>query len=224
MNVHEIQHIPLTVTTAYLSGAIIGDGHLSKGTKSRNSTSSDYRVFIQVACKDYANVLLAMIKEVIATKATVKVSEIPNRKSLFVVSVRNKSLHFFFTSALGIPAGAKSRVVVVPTRISNASDELKKAFLAGLFDTDGGLRSNRIGFVSASETLRNQVAVLFGEFGFSCFFDSWTIKNQRYYGLRFRTADIDRFLKEIPLRADFKVVAIRDRFTRRCRSGQTGQV
>lgn len=198
MNLHPIEVIPLTPTTAYLAGAIIGDGHISNAKKSKNAVS--HRISIQVADRDYAELILKKIKELVLTTTTIKVCQRPNRQPLYTVSVTNKSLYHFLVYSLRIPAGAKSRSVVVPERVKLASDEIKQCFLAGIFDTDGGKRGGTIGLTSASLKLVCDIQDLLLQFDILSTFDVWwNRKYERfYYGLRLRRQSIDTFLRNVP--------------------------
>lgn len=122
---------------------------------------------------------------------------------------------------LGIPAGKKCYIVKIPPLISS-SLELQKQFIAGLFDTDGGIRGHSIGFTSASENLIKDVSNFLTNIQIIHKIDSWENKKykRRYYGLKISIKDKDKFLKQMPLRNISKLNSL---LTRTCRSGQTGQ-
>ncbi len=228
MNVGEIFPIELCEATAYLAGVIIGDGYIHGGFKGLKAPNSrNYRVSIDLTDFEFISTVAELMKEIVLTTATIKPKKVPQgHMRTWYFAVTNKSLWYFFTKTLGVPAGKKSRVVTVPEPILTGSDSIKKAFLAGLFDADGGMRSDSIGLTTASKNMGEQVAILFRELGFGCNISSWLIKKYdwRYYGLSLRTGEIDRFLKEIPLRNVRKKEAIFDRFIARTyRSGLTGQ-
>lgn len=216
MHVGKIYPIELNETTAYLAGAIIGDGHIVDGFKGfKTPNSRNYRISIDLTDFEFISAVAGLMKEVVPTNATIKQKKVPpGHLPTWSFIVTNKSLWYFFTKTLGVPAGKKSRVVSVPQPILNGSNLIRKVFLAGLFDTDGGLRSRSIGLTTASQKMGEQVALSFRELGFDCSISSWVIKNYnwRYYGLRLRKRDIDSFLKEIPLRNERKKEAIARRF------------
>lgn len=216
MHIGKIHPIPLNEKTAYLAGVIIGDGYIAdsfKGHKSPNSRN--YRVYIDLTDFEFLSTIANLTKEVVSMSVPIREKKVPEgHMSSWSFAVTNKSWWYFFTETLGVPAGKKSRVVTVPQLILNGSNTVKREFLAGLFDTDGGFRSETIGLTTASKTMGEQVALLFKEFGFECGISSWIIKKYdwRYYGLRLRRRDVDRFLKEIPLRNERKKAAIANRF------------
>lgn len=215
MHVTKIKPIELTPKTAYLTGAIIGDGHISNSFKSQNDKSRDYRIVIDVTDEHYSSVIFKLINSVISTVSTPKSPKIRgNRKKSFYLQVRNKSLFYFLTDSMQIPAGAKSHIVHVPDRIKRSSGEIKKYFLAGLFDTDGGLRQNSIGFCTASKRLNQEVSVLLKEFSITHILEEWKNReyDRMYYGILIKKSEIDTFLKIFPLQNNEKSIRISNKF------------
>ncbi len=203
MNIGKIHKIQLDEVTAYLAGVIAGDGHISKGTKSKVDFSKDYRIVIDGINREYLKHVCALIKEVIKTKSLVKTKKpaFERKQELFSFQFRNKSFYYFLTKDLGIPAGKKCFSVSIPSQIFTSLD-LQKAFLAGLFDTDGGIRGSSIGFTSASEKLLDGTSQILYNLGISHKREVWLNKkySQRYYGLKIAPQDIDKLLKNLPVR------------------------
>lgn len=199
MNIHSIEILPINFTSAYLAGAIVGDGHITKGFKTKNSCYN--RATIQIVDKSYAEMLLKMFKELVPTKTTVKVRYRTGHKPLYSVTINNKSLFHFLVFDLKIPMGAKSRIVCIPERIKCASDEVKVAFLAGIFDTDGGKRGKTIGLTSASLQLICDVQDFLLHFDILSSFEVWRNKKYDcfYYGLKIKRGSIDTFLRSVPV-------------------------
>ena len=227
MHVIQVKPINLTPKTAYLTGVIIGDGHISGSCKSQNDRSKDYRIVIDVTDEHYAKFIFRLIKSIVLTKSVLRRPKTRgNRKQSFYLQIRNKSLFYFLTAFMGIPAGAKSSVVSVPPQIKTSTLTIKKHFLAGLFDTDGGLRQGTIGFCTASPRLNQDVSDLLRELSITHSLDKWRNKqyNRVYYGIRIRKSEIDTFLNMLPLQNAEKLIRISHRFMRGCRSGQTGQI
>jgi|SRR3989338_1775864 len=158
--------IYITQKTAYLTGVIIGDGNLSNYVKSkRNDLSRDYAITIDTSDKEYSIFLLKLIKSIIKTKTTPKKPiQRGNGVPRLYLRIRNKELFTFLNQIMDIPKGAKSSKVFVPSRIKNPSEEIKKHFLAGYFDTDGGFIGNTIGFTTASKNLCEGVIGLLSDF------------------------------------------------------------
>lgn len=216
MNIGKISPIQLNEKTAYLAGVIIGDGYIDGGFKGgKTPNSKSYRVSIDLTDFEFMSFVVSIIKEIVPTSAKIRTIKARLRgKPIWSFSVSNKSLWYFLTRTLGVPAGKKSRVVTVPEPILTGSNSIRKAVLAGIFDTDGGLKGNSIGITTASKMMCDQLTLLFSDLGFQCRVSSWVIKNYnwRYYALSLYRRDIDRFLKEIPLQNKGKKAAIAKRF------------
>ena len=91
---------------------------------------------------------------------------------------------------------------------------IKKQFLAGYFDTDGGFRGNSLGFTTASMNLWGGVSELLNEFSIKHTKEKWINKtyNRPFYGIKMGKGEIDKFLKELPLQNKEKLVRICQRF------------
>lgn len=213
MNIGKIRQIPLNEQTAYLAGVIIGDGSLRNSFKSPNGR--DYGISIQIT--DYAllSKIETIVKSLITTKTELKQRLIPGKQPLWRFDFRNKSLYYFLNETLRIPRGKKSAIVSVPEKILNSTGALKKAFLAGTFDTDGGCRGRAPGLSTASKLFRDQLVLLYRQFGFQIFKDQWVNKRngRAYYGLRLSVREVDRFLREFPLQDEGKRKTLFERYT-----------
>ncbi len=216
MNIGKLVPIELTNKTAYLTGVIIGDGHISNSSKSKTDKSVDYRIVIDLIDKKYSFYISKLVKSIIHTKSVSKpIIPKPNRAQRFVFQFRNKSFFYFLTKDLDIPNGSKSSLVQVPKKIKSSSNEIKKHFVAGLFDTDGGFRGKTLGFTSASEDLMNGISLLFIEFLIGHSLETWINKQyeRNYFGLRIKKSEIDNFLKNFPLQNKEKLIRIYKRFS-----------
>ena len=225
MNFVTVKKIHLTADTAYLAGLIIGDGHLANSTKSKTDLSPDYQIMIDISDIDFLSEVHLIIKSIINTKSVPKESKVRgNRISRHYLCIRNKHLFYFLNRDMEIPKGKKSDTIIVPKLIIGGSGDAKKHFLAGYFDADGGFRGQSLGFTTASKDMNKGVSSLLTYFGIEHGLDSWINQKygKRFFGIRIKVSMIDRFLKEFPLRNVQKLHRIHDKFTWRCRSGQTG--
>lgn len=225
MNLGKVKKIELTKKTAYLAGAVIGDGYISNSFKSSKNHAKDYRISFELADKEYLMELLRIIKFLTKTKSNLKkVTEKRGRKQRYSFQVRNKSLHYFLNDFLGIPKGKKSDKVFIPKEIKISNREIKKHFLAGLFDTDGGIRGHTIGFTTASKKLLNDTSKMLTCFSIKHLKEGWTNKKYKkeYYGIRLYKPEIDKFLYLLPFRNKLKIKIIKHKLRWGCRSGQTG--
>jgi len=203
MNIKKIHKIDLNENTAYLAGAIVGDGHISNSCKSKTDKSKDYKIAIEVIDKEFLMEVEALIKSIIQTKSTIKGRYDLRgcRKKLYYFQFRNKSFYYFLTKDLEIKAGNKCSSVVIPKKIFYSLN-LQKSFIAGLFDTDGGIRGKTIGFTSSSKILIYQTSIILNNLKIKHSVESWLNKkyNQKYYGIRISKIDSDIFLNNVPLR------------------------
>lgn len=200
MNIHPVILFDLTPDTAYLAGAIIGDGHILAGTKSKEDRAFNYRISLELGDEEYANNLLILFKRLIGTKASVKTVVRQGRNPTYSLMICNKILYHFYAYDLLIPTGKKSSIVTVPAAVKTGSKLIKAAFLAGLFDTDGGTRGKTIGWTSASYYLMRHVQELLLDFGITATFEHWKNRryNRLYFGLKIHRKHIDTFINEIP--------------------------
>jgi len=164
--------------------------------------SKDYAITIDMSDRLYLNYLSELIKTLIFTRTNPKEPlKRGNRIPRLYLRIRNKELFKFFNERMEIPKGAKSNRVFVPTSIEKSSQEIKKHFLAGYFDTDGGFRSNTLGFTTASKRLCDGVSNLLTEFNITHSKESWINKKYKkeFYGIRINKNQIDKFLSTFPL-------------------------
>ncbi len=105
------------------------------------------------------------------------------------------------THDLNIPSGKKSGYVRIPKSILG-SRKLEDNFLAGLFDTDGGIRGKTLGFTSASPQLIVQISTVLNNLKVKHSKEQWLNKqyDRKFYGIRISTKDNDRFLNSLPLK------------------------
>ena len=98
---------------------------------------------------------------------------------------------------MDVPRGKKSHKIIVPDTVKQSSPELKRAFLEGVFVTDGGKRRGGLGLSTASLLFRDQMAHLLEEFDIQPKKDQWINKlyNKKYYGLYFPITDNSQFLQ-----------------------------
>ncbi len=199
----------------YLIGAILGDCYLSNSHKSKKDFSKDYRIAIEMTDIDYLHrEVFPIVKNLTSSTSIPKNRKRKNKKESSYLIVRNKRLHNFLTKNIGIPSGKKSGTIFVPQQIQEALQPIKRDFLAGVFDTDGGFRGKSLGFTTKSKVFRDGLYLLLEEFEIKCYKEEWLNKkyNKNYFGLNISKSDIVRFLNEIPIRNHEKLKRINERF------------
>jgi intein/homing endonuclease len=157
-----IYHVPLTELNsdvALLLGLHAGDGWLSDKWG--------------ISCGENDVDMLQKVKDLVKTVLGVepiKTIKCPAGKAVMVRSGQPQALEFF--RSYGYPQGRKSGIVSVPHQILDSNDEnIIKAFLRGLFSTDGCFsfqvsRGPRVEIQVKSERLRDEFVFLAGRLGF----------------------------------------------------------
>lgn len=168
----------ITSDLSYLAGAILGDGHITK---------AEYRISFKVSEEWLAKKFVYKIKTVFNHEVRLHAKSEKNRKMQYCADCDNKPAVRIFTKFFNIPKGKKSHIIEVPEIILESPAEIKKAFLEGVFDTDGGKRRGGFGLTTASQKFRGQLALLLESFGITVHKDEWVNKkyNKSYYGLQF---------------------------------------
>ena len=188
---------------AYLIGVIIGDGHISNNTKSKTDLSKDYQINIELTNYDYLKEVELLFKKFVKTKsATHPLKKREGKKQSWVFRVRNKELYLYLTKIIGIPCGSKSGRLFIPENIMKGNDAIKKNFISGFFDTDGGKRGNALGFSMKSEQLQKDISSLLKELKIRHYNERWFNKKYQlyYYGIKLSKKFTKMFLYEVPLR------------------------
>lgn len=144
--------IPKKVTKnmAFISGVVVGDGHLEK-------KRGVYRVFIQMTEKKILDIVLKKLFEDFMIPLKIKtVKKRENRKQTYKISFQSKVVWGLLTKVFEIPYGRKSSTVRVPVFVSN-NKGFQRDFLTGLFLADGGTNGKSIIFCSISKFLSEDV-------------------------------------------------------------------
>ena len=187
---------------AYIIGAILGDGHISNSAKSNKDKSKDYRIILETYDFSFIGSFESMLKKFINTKSNTKIRNRENKRNItYYFQLRNKSFYQFLVNYIQILPGSKSGILRVPEKFLASSNIIKKRFIAGLFDSDGGIRGRFIGFTMKNELFMEDVFKILGEIGFDIKKERWFNKkyDRYYYGLRFNKENTVKFLKELPL-------------------------
>jgi hypothetical protein len=178
----------LSPDLAWLVAAILCDGHLRKNGDSLAFEVSDLAL---------ANVFSSKINNVFESKG-MKIREINRigRNTTYMFDLSNKPVCHFFNKIFKIPFGKKCAIIEVPELIKNSTFEIKKAFLKGVFDTDGGKRGGGLGLTSLSEKFVDDVSELLKEFEIVAHKESWLNKKyqKKCFGSRFKIDANSMFL------------------------------
>lgn len=187
---------------AYIIGAILGDGYISNSTKSKTDLSKDYRIALETMDFSFVDTFYQKVTKFISTKTTIKVRAAKqNKVKTYYFQLRNKELYIYLTQTLNLPKGAKSTNLRVPQFIIFANKNLQKCFIAGLFDSDGGIRGRNIGFTMKNKDFMLDIQELLFKIDITSSKDSWWNKKyqRNYYGLRLNKENTIKFLNIISI-------------------------
>ncbi len=163
-----IREIPINVTPdlSFLSGIIIGDGHLTKDGR--------FRITIEMANRGLMKLVMLKFNKTfkLDLKLKKKLDTRENRKIRWKIEFDNKAVWTLFNKIFEIPCGKKSDKVKIPDYIKKNMGCLK-FFLSGLFLADGGNKNGRISFTSSSEALSSDIKKALNRFNISPFTSSW---------------------------------------------------
>lgn len=177
----------MSETMAEFLGILYGDGCI---------WSQNYTLSVSGdACSDrlyHLNHIAPMIEELFGLKPRFKFEKKDHQGMHTLIS--SKMVHAHLAERFSFPIGHKKGKMAIPLNIYT-NDEYKKAFLRGLFDTDGGvhrhhLHSVQVHFTSADPIFLDQVYGIFKELGFRAILSKRDIKI-------FDRKEVVRFFEEI---------------------------
>ncbi len=159
----------------YFLGLLITDGHIqyvSKGGK--------YRTIIFTSNTDEKEMIIELIKELFSYTPSVRSKKYGfNKKENHEIYISSKKLCDFLIKKVGIPSGAKSLTIEIPSFIKKKGVREKWAFIRGVFDGDGSIintkKANAFKVASGSEMFIKDLDDLFISLGF----DSGKIRKER---------------------------------------------
>ncbi len=167
---------------AELIGMHIGDGTLYK----TNSNSIVWELRGSIHEQDYYEYVAKLLKEIFNLDIKPKF----RGSNSYGIQTCNKTITSFFTKN-GFKPGKKVYTVRIPKHIKSANDSVKKAFVRGLFDTDGCIYFDmnrtsyhyypRIEFSFASHNLIIDLSVVLKELGFRVY--CWDDREYFHIGL-----------------------------------------
>ncbi len=162
---------------AYLLGAILGDGHIRK---------TDATICFEVIDKWLTEKFIQKIDTVFEHKINLH-PRLKKGKFHYGANSNNKPAVRLFNKFLEVPRGKKSHIIFVPDLIKNASEEIRLAFLEGVFDTEGCIRRKGLRITSASKQFRDDLCELLISLGEKGHKDEWINKKyyKKYYGLQY---------------------------------------
>jgi hypothetical protein len=178
----------LSLELSWLVAALLCDGHLYP-----NGSGLTFEVGDLTLAKAFRS----KINFVFEVKCT-KIREINRvgRNTTHVFDLSNKPVCHFFNKLFEVPFGKKCAIIGVPKLIQQANMGVKKFFLKGVFDTDGGKRGDGLGLTSLSEKYVDEVSEILKQFGINAHKESWFNKKyqKKCFGSRFKIDANSMFL------------------------------
>jgi len=134
----------LSPDLAEILGIILGDGHLDL---KKYPKSPHYVLNISGSLSEDYNYYIDEINPMFFQLFNKEFKFVFQRENEFFARVSSKAIATFFKN-LGVKPGKKVDNNEIPDKIMNANDEIKKAFLRGVFDTEGSIafKKNTKGF------------------------------------------------------------------------------
>ncbi|MFA5931496.1 MAG: LAGLIDADG family homing endonuclease [archaeon] len=178
----------LTKNICWVIAAILCDGHIRKDLSGIVFEVKDLHLI-----KNFAN-KISISFGIKSPKILIRKRK--NYNPTFAMYIYNKKLCTYLSNYFNIKPGKKSNLIQVPKVIKISKKSMKKAFLKGVFDTDGGKRGRGLGLTSLSEKFVDEVGELLKEFGVNQYKESWMNKKyqKKCFGSRFKIDANSMFL------------------------------
>ena len=170
---------------AYITGFIIGDGHVSKRTE----------IVLWEETEKHSVYLRNLVKNVFGYNPILL-----DEKSYYRVIINSAPIHFFFTKVINLVEGKKKLKERIPKFVFLNSEFILN-FLRGIFDSDGGVTISKdkksILLSSVNERFLNEVNLLLNRFNIN-FPGPYKSGNRRGYEIRtFKNSEIKKFNQKI---------------------------
>lgn len=177
----------MSADLAYITGAILGDGHIRK---------KDYKIRYELNDNELVEKFVKKIEELFEQKLVIR-PRIDRTARRYCINLDNKAVFRLFVKCLHLPRGKKSNIIIVPEIISSSTKEIGLAFLEGVYDTEGCITEKRLRITSASKQFRDGICALLEKIGENGRRDEWVNKkyHKRYFGLKYSFAKLP-FLQE----------------------------
>lgn len=150
---------------AYFLGVVLGDGHV-KG----NFRKEGYRRYLVIIKKKRTNysefVLPSLIESLFGIKPTIYFGW--RKSEIISISLNSKVISEILTKLFDFAMGKKNDLII--SKAQEWPEEIKKHFVAGLFDTDGGTSGKSYAFCNSSEKIALFVMDFLARNGIECRF------------------------------------------------------
>ena len=184
---------------AYFLGVVLGDGHV-KGSF-RKEGYRRYLVTIKKKRTQYSEfVLPELIEKLFGVKPRIYFSW--RKSEIISINLNSKVISEILTKLFDFAMGKKNDLVIA--KAEEWPEDIKRHFVAGLFDTDGGVSSNSYAFCSSLERISRFVLDFLTQNGIECSVYrqhkgdfSWTL-------VYVKAKSKEKFLRLLPLKNSSK--------------------
>ena len=170
---------------AYLTGFIIGDGHVSKRSE----------IVIWEETEKHSRYICNLIKNIFGYNPIIL-----DEKSYYRIIINSAPIHFFFTKIIKLAEGKKKLKERIPDFIFLDS-KFTHSFLRGIFDSDGGVTISKnkksVLLSSANDKFLTEINLLLNRFDIN-FPGPYKSGNRKGYEIRtFKSSEIKKFNQKI---------------------------
>jgi len=134
---------------SYFIGYFIGDGYLKDIFKAHaHSGKFEHKMTV---CDEYllqVERLQFLFKTLFDLDLPIRMERQNKGEALYYLNPTSKAIHRFMQNVFEIPSGAKTGRLKIPKLIKQASPEIQRWFVRGLFDADGDTRATEKGAIS----------------------------------------------------------------------------
>lgn len=193
---------------AYCVGVILGDGSLAGNI---SNEKGNWRVAVFFDNLEHRALYDSIIRKELDLVQIHRLSS----EHCYVSLCCSKVFHWFLRSYFGVCNGFKSSRIFVPQNLLDSTAiEVKKAFLQGLFDTDGTItKRGYVKYASTSKVIIDQVRLLLNSIGIETKFGQW-LKAEKFlplYTVELRSKDsVLKFARLINFRHPVKLAKLTD--------------
>ncbi len=178
----------------YFLGLVLGDGCLI--CTRRDARRSSYTIQISFRYKKEADKIKRLVKKLFKWDSSIYVG-----RGCFDLCIYSKPLVLILNRKYQIPMGVKYSSIKVPNMVWVANKEKKKAFLKGMFDSDGNMYLHRgrksVQLRQKSSDFLKQLNVLFKQVGIT-FRDPYYDKANNSWVLWSSKKElVDNFIRQI---------------------------
>jgi hypothetical protein len=131
----------LTPKLAYFVGYFCADGGLKDIKRSKKVTGRyEYKLIVGDEFLIQVQILQKLFKQLFDKEVKIRTERKEKGINFYYVNPTSKSIYNLLTKSFGLPPGPKCDKIRVPKTILNSTKQIRKWFVRGVFDADGGMK------------------------------------------------------------------------------------